>query len=173
MGASTRSNLASYLELPHRQRGEPGGAYGNVATVWDRNIATPALAHFTHLIKEKVNPGAMILDADADTAERTLALLQHCQPSEIIALVTSESMLDVAKAEIRDTRVRFMQADVRHLLFADNTFDVVAGTWVIESLDDPLAVVQECMRVVKPGGFVIYAYCGLFVVYKKDGQEGA
>ncbi len=81
--------------------------------------------------------------------------------------------MDVAKAEIRDPRVRFKQVDVGHLPFADNIFGVVAGTWAIECLDDPQVVVQECVRVVKLGGFVIYAFCGLFVMPHKDRQEYA
>ncbi len=81
--------------------------------------------------------------------------------------------MDFAKAEIRDPLVRFMQADMEHLPFADNIFDVVAGTWVIECLEDPQAVVQECVRVVKPGGFVIDAFCGLFVVRYKARREYA
>ena len=173
--ATTRSNLPSdcNCKLPHRQRGSLGGADDTVADVWDRHIATPALALFIQLIREKINPGALILDADADTASRTMAILQHCQPSEIIALVASEAMVDVAKAEFRDPRVRFMQADVGHLPFAENIFDVVACTWFMECLNDPQAVVQECVRVTKPGGFVIYAFCGLFVVRHKYRQEYA
>lgn len=175
MDATTRSNLPSDCNctLTHLQRGKLGGADDPVAAVWDQRIATPALALFIQLIKEKVRPGALILDADADTASRTMAILQHCQPSEIIALVATEAMLDVAKAEIRDPLVRFMQVDVGHLPFAENIFDVVAGTWFMECLNDPQAVAQECVRVVKPGGFVIYAFCGLFVVRHKYRQEYA
>lgn len=40
-------------------------------------------------------------------------------------------------------------------------FDVVVCTWVIEIMDDPRAVVQEFIRVIKPGGIVIYAFCSL------------
>ncbi len=35
------------------------------------------------------------------------------------------------------------------------------STWVIEIMDDPRAVVQEFIRVIKPGGVVIYAFCSL------------
>lgn len=126
------SKLASYLKLLRRHRREPGGAYDEVATgyddftnVWDQHIAAPALAHVNSLIEQWVKPGAVVLDAGAGTGERTLALLQHSQPGEIIAFDASEAMLAVAKTKIHDKRVRFVQGDVRRLPFDDNTFDVV------------------------------------------------
>ncbi len=163
-----RSVIASYLKLFHRHQGEPGGTFDEVAAiyddfakVWDQSIAAPALAYVNHLIEEKVKPGAVILDAGAGTGERTLAILEHSQPGDVIALDASEIMLAVAKSKIHDPRVCFVQGDVRHLPFADNTFDVVGCTWVIEFMDNPRAVVQEFIRVIKPGGIVLYAFCSL------------
>ncbi len=184
----TRSKLASYLRLLHRHRGEAGGAYDEVAAVyddfarvWDRHIAAPALAQVTRLIEERVSPGAVVLDAGAGTGERTLAILEHSQPGNVIAFDASAAMLDVAKSKMHDPRVSFVQGDVRHLPFADNTFDMVVCTWVIEIMDDPRAVVQEFIRIIKPGGVVIYAFCSLpegrvgnvlkYVVAKASSEE--
>jgi ubiquinone/menaquinone biosynthesis C-methylase UbiE len=162
------SVIASYLKLLHRYRGEPVGAYDEVsatyddfARIWDHQVAAPALSHVNHLIEERIKPGAVVLDAGAGTGERTLALLAHSQPAEVIALDASERKLSVARSKIDDPRVCFVQGDVRALPFADHTFDVVVCTWVIEIMDDPRAVVQEFIRVIKPGGIVIYAFCSL------------
>ncbi len=135
--------------------------YDDFTKVWDQHIAAPALHHFNHLIEERVKPGAVVLDAGAGTGERTLALLQHSQPGEIIAFDASGNMLAVARSKIHDSRASFLQGDVRHLPFVDNAFDVVVSTWVIEIMEDPRAVVQEFIRVIKPGGVVIYAFCSL------------
>jgi ubiquinone/menaquinone biosynthesis C-methylase UbiE len=165
---SIKEKLASYLRLLHRYRGEPVGAYDEVAAiyddfarVWDHQVAAPALGHVNHLIEERVKSGAVVLDAGAGTGERTLAILAHSQPAEVVAFDASEGMLSVARSKIDDPRVRFIQGDVRALSFADNTFDVVVCTWVIEIMDDPRAVVQEFIRVIKPDGVVIYAFCSL------------
>ncbi len=77
-----RSIITSYLKLLHRHRGEPEGAYDEVAAVydnfakvWDEHVAAPALAQVNHLIEERVKPGVLVLDAGTGTGERTLALL--------------------------------------------------------------------------------------------------
>ena len=70
-------------------------------------------------------------------------------------------MLAVARSKIADPHVQFVQGDVRHLSFEENTFGVVVSTWVIEIMADPRAVVQEFIRVLKPHGIVIYAFCSL------------
>lgn len=184
-----RSAIASYLKLRYRHRGEPEGTYDEVAaiyddfaTAWDHQVAAPALAEVNHLIEERVKPGSVVLDAGAGTGERTLAILEHSQPGKVIAFDASEAMLDVARSKIQDPRVSFVQGDVRRLPFADDTFDVVVSTWVIEIMDDPRAVVQEFIRVVKPGGLVIYAFCSLpegtlgntlkYVMTKVSSKEG-
>ncbi len=165
---SIKEKLASYFRLLHRYRGEPVGAYDEVASVyddfacvWDQHIAAPALKQVNQLIEQWVKPGAIVLDAGAGTGERTLAILQQSQPGKVIAFDASEGMLAVAMSKIHDPRVQFMRGDVHHLPFADSTFDVVVSTWVIEIMADPRAVVQEFIRVIKPGGVVIYAFCSL------------
>src|SRR5713226_9317852 len=126
MDIRSRGKLATYLKLLSRHRGEAAGAYDEVAAVyddftkvWDQHIAAPALHHFNHLIEERVKPGAVVLDAGAGTGERTLALLQHSQPGESIAFDAAGNMLAVARSKIHDSRVSFLQGDVRHLPFVD------------------------------------------------------
>jgi ubiquinone/menaquinone biosynthesis C-methylase UbiE len=135
MDIRSRGKLATYLKLLSRHRGEATGAYDEVtavyddfARVWDQQIAAPALRHINQLIEERVKPGAVVLDVGAGTGERTLALLEHSQPGKVIALDASAAMLDVARSKIHDPRVSFIQGDVHHLQFADNTFDVVVCT---------------------------------------------
>lgn len=50
----------------------------------------------------------------------------------------------------------FKQANLNegNLPFADDSFDGIVASHVIEHLKDPISFVKECIRVCKPGGFV-------------------
>lgn len=49
-----------------------------------------------------------------------------------------------------------VQAPAERIPFADDTFDVVAGTLVLCEPDDPARVLAEVARVLKPGGHYLF-----------------
>ena len=53
------------------------------------------------------------------------------------------------------------QADLLDAGLPGESFDVVTLWWVIEHLPDPLAVLREVRRVLKPSGAVVLATCGI------------
>ncbi len=46
---------------------------------------------------------------------------------------------------------------LENIRFPDNTFDVITSNHVIEHVHDPIALIQECLRVLKPGGRLVLA----------------
>jgi SAM-dependent methyltransferase len=48
------------------------------------------------------------------------------------------------------------EADGEHLPFADNSFDLVYAHGVVQYTSDPQALVNECRRVLKPGGEAVF-----------------
>jgi SAM-dependent methyltransferase len=57
--------------------------------------------------------------------------------------------------EIRAGRVRLVHGDGARLPFPDGSFDCAVTIWLLEHVKDPLAVVRELKRVVRPGGRII------------------
>jgi SAM-dependent methyltransferase len=64
----------------------------------------------------------------------------------------------VHAAQARDAEVRFLSADGTRLPFPGERFQAVLLDSVVEHVADPAALVQECARVLKPGGiaFVVF-----------------
>src|SRR5712691_8463033 len=58
----------------------------------------------------------------------------------------------LATEEGVDARVTFRVGDTRRLDFPDAAFDAVVAHTLMNHVDDPVAVVKEAARVVRPGG---------------------
>ncbi len=59
--------------------------------------------------------------------------------------------------------VRPVSADVFHLPFHDNTFDIIILSEVLEHLDNPLEAIQKIKRILNPSGKLIIS-----VPYKEE-----
>ncbi|MCA1555166.1 MAG: class I SAM-dependent methyltransferase [Acidobacteria bacterium] len=105
---------------------------------------------------------AQILDAGCGTGLLTLVLLRTlARPAHITAIDLSASSLQKAREAVgqalqdRPHRVRFLQANLLALPFADETFDFIATSGALEyvSLREGLG---ELARVLKPSGYLFH-----------------
>ncbi|HEV7905135.1 MAG TPA: class I SAM-dependent methyltransferase [Pyrinomonadaceae bacterium] len=105
---------------------------------------------------------AQILDAGCGTGLLTLAMLRTlARPARITAIDLSASSLQKARQAVanvlpgRQHQVRFLQANLLSLPFADETFDFIATSGALEyvSLREGLG---ELARVLKPGGYLFH-----------------
>lgn len=73
----------------------------------------------------------------------------------LTAIDTNNSYLQQAKANVVSDQVRFLQVNGKKLPFANDSFDRIICSEVLEHIDDDSAVVTEMMRVLKPAGKVV------------------
>lgn len=59
---------------------------------------------------------------------------------------------ELAKEKGLADRFQFVLGDAAQLPFQENTFDTIIMNDAMEHVDQPLAVLKECYRVLKPGG---------------------
>ena len=70
----------------------------------------------------------------------------------------SQEMLDKAVERVQTLampNVILKVMDATSMSFADNEFDKVVATYTISAVPDPVAVLREMRRVVKPGGILV------------------
>ena len=60
-----------------------------------------------------------------------------------------------AKAAKRGLEIKFEQADVTALPYADSSFDISSISFGIRNVEDPVKGLSELARVVRPGGVVM------------------
>ena len=78
--------------------------------------------------------------------------------SRLIGIDLSQEMLDKAVERVETLampNVTLKVMDATKLDFADNEFDKALATYTISAVPDPVAVLREMRRVVKPGGILV------------------
>lgn len=102
-----------------------------------------------------INLGKNILDVGCGTGRFSIrmSLLGY----QVTGIDLSEKMLAIAenKAKIARSDIKFLNMDIYQLKFPDNYFDGVVSMALFEFIQDPVKALEECFRVVKPGGYVM------------------
>jgi ubiquinone/menaquinone biosynthesis C-methylase UbiE len=98
------------------------------------------------------------LDAGTGAGFLLPALAARCREVDAVDLSPvmkyTQGMLD--KRGLHN--VKLAQADLVHLPYSDQTFDLVACLSVIEHMPDPDAALKEMARVLRPNGVLILGY---------------
>ena len=93
-----------------------------------------------------------VLDAGCGPAVLTRLLLDLGH--RVTAVDVSENMIELARQTVgkENDHVNFHQADVADLPFEDAGFDMIISRYVVWTLPDPVKVLIEWQRLLKPGG---------------------
>jgi ubiquinone/menaquinone biosynthesis C-methylase UbiE len=100
-----------------------------------------------------------ILALGCGTGIEVRALRRLTAPdTAIVGVDHSPALLDVARKLAADERlshnVTYQTGDAHHLPHRDGEFDIVTVHTLLSHVDDPLRVLHEARRVVRPGGTV-------------------
>ena len=77
----------------------------------------------------------------------------------LVGKCRSVTGLDLDFPSLQKNRIfagRVALADLAYIPFADQSFDLVTANMVVEHLGEPLRVLQEVRRVLRPGGRFLY-----------------
>lgn len=102
-----------------------------------------------------VQPQERILEVGVGTGLALPMYPRHCR---IVAIDFSEGMLEVARkrtSEHRMDHVTIHRMDAGAMEFDDDSFDTVVAAYVVTAVPDYRKVVNEMIRVCRPGGRII------------------
>jgi len=122
----------------------------------------------SHYFDKLLPKGSRILDACAGTGDYAFYLA--AQGHGVFACDLMEKHIEYIKAQPQADRL--VGAEVANVLdlsrFNEGSFDVVLCMGALYHLFDPLErekCVQECLRVLKPGGIFAFAYINRHAIY--------
>ena len=104
-----------------------------------------------------LRPGMRLLDVGCGPGSITRGLAERLAPGQVVGIDLSRDALEGARREAAArglTNLRFEDASVYEMPFADGSFDVVYAHQVLQHLRERPSAVREMLRVVRPGGLV-------------------
>jgi phosphatidylethanolamine/phosphatidyl-N-methylethanolamine N-methyltransferase len=100
--------------------------------------------------------GGRILEVGVGTG---ISLPDYSRANRICGVDISEAMLMKAQERVSELKMTHVEGlwvmDAEHLTFPDASFDVVVAQYVITTVPNPEATLDEFARVLKPGGEII------------------
>ena len=103
--------------------------------------------------------GGKILDVGCGFGSMAVELGRACPTSQVMGIDLADPLLDMAnslaeQAGLSD-RVTFKKGDVQRIDCDDDSVDVVLSAFMVHVVEDPVAMLNEIERVLKPGGILL------------------
>ena len=100
--------------------------------------------------------GGRILEVGVGTG---ISLPHYSKDCQLCGVDISEPMLRKARERVTELGLSHVEGlwvmDAEHLSFPDNSFDVIVAQYVITTVPNPEATLDEFARVLKPGGEIV------------------
>ncbi len=122
----------------------------------------PVLAPAAHRLLDRISePPRVLLDVGAGTGSLTLAAAERWPSTRVIALDATAAMLRLASeraAELPGDAERFswLAADAQDMPLGDDTVDAAVSSFVLQTVDERVLVLEEVRRVLRPGGVFVF-----------------
>lgn len=114
------------------------------------------------LIKSRVHlKGKKILDMGCGEGVWAFKFAEETNPINVFGSDFDKEQIETIKAMSEEQRAsipaeNFVTSPGEDLAFEDNTFDIVFHNEVLEHVQNDKKTIEECLRVLKPGGLMIF-----------------
>jgi len=125
-------------------------------------VSTERIERLVKLIRQLVQPRQghtpRLLDIGCGTGRFAIPLACSLEEFSVTGADASEKMLEQARQKPQAARVNWSLQNVCSQNFESGSFDVVFLSDLLHHIDDPVAALRECFRVLRPGGWLISKY---------------
>jgi ubiquinone/menaquinone biosynthesis C-methylase UbiE len=101
-----------------------------------------------------------LIEIGSGVGAQTKILIERNPDAKIVCVDASNAQVARARkalqSELATGRVRIDHGDALHLKYADSSFDGAFICWLLEHVQNPVAILEEARRVLRSGGVI---YC--------------
>ena len=101
-----------------------------------------------------------LLDLGTGTAQIPIELASRDVDCRIMAVDAALAMLDVARMNVEiagvSMQIQLDRVDAKELIYEDDSFDTVISNSIIHHIPEPITVMRETLRVLRPGGWLFF-----------------
>lgn len=149
---------ASAPATPHVEETAFGKWFLKTET-WRVHVLERAMADLVRLIPPPAPAGGVVVDVGCGCGYSLPKLAQRFAPRELVGVDIDPAMLAVARAEAAraGVAVRLVESSSTRMPLADASVDLLFCHQTFHHLVDQEAALAEFLRVLKPGGLLLFA----------------
>lgn len=148
-------NQFNWVEEAEKQWDDRSSSWSSRSEeMWENGSRKDIVPFFT----KYVHAGKNVCDLGCGDGYGSLKLAK--KGYRVIGIDVSEEMIHKAKEINFETTAQFKKGDISNLPFSNDQFDAVLAINSLEWTEEPLKVLEEMGRVVKPGGHACVGILG-------------
>ena len=131
---------------------------GPFASIYEKATRMVIESYYAHVAEEVVSnlKAGKILDLGTGPGYLPIQIVKRSPSIRVDGIDLGRMLINMArknalKAGVAD-RLNFETGNAARLRFEDGSYDMVISTGMLHMLRDPIKMLRECYRVLKPGG---------------------
>lgn len=112
------------------------------------------IANSAAYLERRLEAGLSLLDVGCGPGTITVEFADRLAPGRVVGLDAAAEVIERASSEFPRPNLEFVVGDGYALPFDDDTFDIAHAHQTLQHVADPVRMLRELRRVVKPGGIV-------------------